>query len=167
MIIAIDVHYRQNEAKVVAAIFEEWASPQAQQHHIVYVDEVAEYVPGQFYKRELPCILAVLQACDMSTINAIVIDGYVLLDDEGKWGLGAYLYDALEVKIPVVGVAKSGFHNNKKNVIEVLRGQSQKPLFVTTLGTDLVAAAKGIEQMAGNYRMPDILQIVDQKTKEA
>ncbi len=38
-----------------------------------------------------------------------VIDGYVWLDDQGKKGLGARLYDALDAQIPVIGVAKTLF----------------------------------------------------------
>jgi len=34
----------------------------------------------------------------------------------GKHGLGGYLFEALKKKIPVIGVAKSEFHNKRKHL---------------------------------------------------
>jgi hypothetical protein len=39
----------------------------------------------------------------------IILDGYVALDDHGKIELGGYLFEALEQKYPVIGIAKNGF----------------------------------------------------------
>lgn len=92
------------------------------------IDNVEDYEPGSFYKRELPCIIELFLKIDLSRINAIIIDGYVFLDDNRKEGLGAYLYYHLKEKVPIIGVAKTSFHDNKKNVFEVFRGKSKKPL---------------------------------------
>ena len=85
---------------------------------------------------------------------------------QGKLGLGGYLYDALDQQVPVIGVAKSSFHQNFKNVIEVIRGESKKPLFITSIGIDIQKAASLIEQMNGKYRIPALLSRLDQMTKE-
>jgi deoxyribonuclease V len=47
----------------------------------------------------------------------------------------------LDKKIPIVGIAKRNFINNKKNVIEVLRGESKNPIFVTAIGIGLVESS--------------------------
>ncbi|MCJ8155622.1 hypothetical protein MKJ01_17835 [Chryseobacterium sp. SSA4.19] len=38
--------------------------------------------------------------------DSIIVDGYVTLDNDGKLGLGGYLYDAMGQKVPVIGLAK-------------------------------------------------------------
>lgn len=165
-ILAFDVHYRENTAKIVCAVFQDWNASKADEYIIKYLEGVADYEPGAFYKRELPCLLEVLKDFDLEEISCIIIDGFVYLDDEGKKGLGAYLYETLTVKVPVIGVAKTSFHNNKLNVIEIKRGESNNPLFVSAIGMEVINAAERIKTMAGAYRMPDLLKEVDTKTKE-
>jgi deoxyribonuclease V len=166
MILAIDVFYEQNKAKIIGIIFNKWADEKFAQKIELFRQDIAEYEPGAFYKRELPCILDVLEQIDLTTLQYIIVDGYVYLDDEKKLGLGGYLYDAIEQKVPVIGVAKNHFANNTKYVIEVLRGESQKPLYVTAVGTDLEEAAKNVKNMHGEYRFPTLLKELDILTKE-
>jgi len=166
MIIAIDVHYRENTAKTVSIEFENWLDDVPASIHIIETPIVADYVPGQFYKRELPCILEILKLSDLSKISAIIVDGYVVLDDAGKKGLGGYLYAELNQQIPIVGVAKRSFHSLKEKVIPVKRGESKNPLFVTQLGGDLTDYAKKVAEMAGDFRIPNLLKILDAETKK-
>ena len=90
----------------------------------------------------------------------------MVLDDEGEKGLGGYLYEALNQKIPVIGVAKRSFRNLDKKVIPVKRGESKNPLFVTALGGDLVDYAEKVAQMDGAFRIPTLLKILDMETKK-
>ena len=166
MKIAIDVHYRSENTKTVAVLFDKWTDSEAKQFLVKYSGEAEEYIPGEFYKRELPCLLSILEDVSYETIDCIIIDGFVYLDDQQKPGLGAYLYQKLEEKIPVIGVAKSNFLKNKKSSIELLRGESTKPLYVTAVGINLNEAAENIGNMDGNFRMPTLLQQLDTKTKE-
>jgi deoxyinosine 3'endonuclease (endonuclease V) len=166
MILAIDVHYRNNTAKVVCALLQQWKDPLAMEHRVKFVDGVAEYVPGEFYKRELPCILEILQDIDLTTVSCIVIDGFVVLDDTGKYGLGGHLYESLDRKVPVIGVAKTNFHQNTRHVIPIYRGESKNPLYVTAIGTDLQQASDNIKEMSGDHRIPAVLKELDRKTKE-
>lgn len=166
MLLATDVHYRSGTAKAVCIAFRNWSDEAPVQVYETWVPEVAEYLPGQFYRRELPCILAVLQTVDLTDAEALIIDGYVVLNDAGEYGLGGHLYEALERKIPVIGVAKTRFHLNSKHVAEVRRGKSQNPLFVTSIGIPLEQAAAVVQGMAGNYRMPHLLQLLDKQTKK-
>jgi len=166
MKLAIDVHYREDFAKVVSVVFEDWPDASPKDIHIIQIDDFLDYEPGAFYKRELPCILEVLKKSDLDKVDCIVIDGYVILDDNGKHGLGGYLYESLSRKIPIIGVAKRSFINNKKHVREVLRGSSENPLFISSIGMDVDQAATLVKKMHGPYRMPDLLRIMDQKTKD-
>jgi deoxyribonuclease V len=166
MILAIDVHYKGNTAKAVGALFQNWNDPVALSHVIKYIDAVEDYVPGAFYKRELPCILEIVKHVDLQTISYIVVDGFVVLDDSGKPGLGAYLYERIQSQVPVIGVAKSNFHQNQQHVIPVLRGESLNPLYVTAVGTNLQQAADNIRSMHGDFRLPTVLKELDRITKE-
>ena len=167
MLLATDTYYyNSNKAKAVALAFECWTDEQAKQVFICHLDNAAEYVPGEFYKRELPCILEVLKQTDLNQVEAIIVDGYVVLDDNGKIGLGGHLFHALGGTIPVIGVAKTNFASNTRHVVRLLRGDSQRPLFVTAMGIDISVAANHVRSMAGESRMPTLLKQVDKISKE-
>ena len=166
MILAIDVHYKETTAKAVGALIKHWEDAVAQQHIIKYIDAVEEYVPGAFYKRELPCILEIFKEVDLRSLSFIIIDGFVVLDDSGKPGLGAYVYESIQQQVPVIGVAKSNFHENEQHVIPVLRGESANPLYVTAVGTGLQQAAEHVKSMHGEFRLPTVLKELDRITKE-
>jgi deoxyribonuclease V len=166
MILATDVHYKDNTAKAVGALITNWTDAVAHHHVIRYIDAVEEYVSGSFYKRELPCLLEIIKDVDLQQISYIIVDGFVVLDDAGKPGLGAYLYESLPVKVPVIGVAKTNYHQNMKYVVPVMRGTTERPLFVTAIGTGLQQAADHILHMHGEYRLPTVLKELDRITKE-
>ena len=94
------------------------------------VDGVAPYESGSFYKRELPCIVSLLQDLDARDISLIMIDGFVYLDEEGRYGLGGHLYERFECGVQIVGVAKSPFKGSCKLVREICRGRSKRPLLL-------------------------------------
>ncbi len=48
----------------------------------------------------------------------------------------------------------------------MFRGQSKKLLYVTSVGISQVQAASNIAIMAGEFRIPDLLKIADQKARE-
>ena len=76
-----------------------------------------------------------------------------------------YLWQSLTTKIPVIGVAKNYFKDTPK-ACEILRGQSLKPLYITTIGIDLEQAKQYILEMSGQHRIPTLLKLVDQKSRE-
>lgn len=169
MIACIDVDYSNEggagtRATAACVLFSSWAAAAPAAEHVQRLSEVAEYVPGQFYRRELPCVLAVLELVE-HPVELIVIDGYVVLDAEGTHGMGGYLYEALDRRVPVIGVAKSRFRSNVA-AVEVLRGDSKRPLFVTALGMDPQIAANEVERMHGNYRLPTLLKRVDRLCRD-
>ncbi|AXQ21848.1 endonuclease V [Acinetobacter wuhouensis] len=163
MIIVLDVAYTESFAYVAGVVFEEWTSQCVAQTYTLKVQEIAGYESGQFYKRELPCLLALLQEVK-EPIDLIVIDGYVTLGEDQHHGLGQYLYEALDCKIPVIGVAKNEFKGTPK-YCEILRGQSRKPLYVTAIGIDLDVAKNHVKNMSGKFRIPELLKAVDRLSR--
>ena len=165
MILALDVHYRSDEAKAVGILFRSWTDEEVTDTISIFISDVEVYVPGEFYKRELPCLLAVINSIQ-EPIELIIVDGYVTLGEEQKPGLGKHLYDALEQKIPVIGVAKTSYAGINPDVHQVFRGQSRNPLFVTSIGIDVEYTASKIGSMAGEHRIPTLLGYLDRQTKK-
>jgi len=160
----LDVQYNGNENAVVACLgFENWEDEKALYAKQHFVENILPYVPGEFYQRELPCLLEALKG--LSDIECIVVDGYVWLDVETHKGLGLHLYEALEKKVPIIGVAKAKFGNTPK-ACELLRGESIKPLYVTTKNMSLEEAKNAIASMHGKYRFPTLLKEVDSLARE-
>lgn len=166
MILAFDTYYFGNKAKTVCLSFENWNLEDNFKVYTEILSDVEEYVSGEFYKRELPCILSILSKIELEKTTAIIIDGFVFLNDENKFGLGAYLYEKLNKKIPIIGVAKKDFAKIEKNRIELFRGKSKNPLFITSIGIELKQATQKIKEMNGEYRIPTLLKEVDRLTKE-
>lgn len=165
MILAFDTYYFDNKAKTVAIQFADWQDAESLAVYSEILEGIADYEPGNFYKRELPCILSLLKQIDPDKITCIIVDGFVYLDDDGTHGLGGHLYNAIGGKIPVIGVAKTNFATIEKLKAPVYRGESKNPLFVTAIGLELAIAAQNISTMHGAYRMPTLLQKLDGLTK--
>ncbi len=161
MLACTDVFYPDvgDEAKAACLLFEKWESPSEVRAITEDVKGIAPYEPGAFYKRELPCLLAVLKKAN-TPLEVIVIDGYVWLSGDGRPGLGAYLYEALGGSTIVVGVAKTSFIGSGF-AVPVVRGKSQKPLYVTSRGVEPAVAAGWIQRMHGPHRLPRLLKQVD------
>lgn len=160
MILTIDVQYEETKALAAGLIFSCWEEDDVERVILKQIPHIEPYEPGQFYKRELPCILEILAAVD-EQLDCIVIDGFVTLGSNGKAGLGMHLYHHLDKKVPVIGVAKKAFQDTPKEC-EVIRGSSAKPLFVTAVGYPLAQAKLLVENMHGNNRIPTLLKKVDQ-----
>lgn len=160
MILAIDIQYDDNSALAAGVLFENWEDPHSVRDILTPIDQVEPYVPGEFYKRELPCIKALLKDIH-EEITLIVVDGYVYLGEEKKPGLGMYLYDSLNREVPIIGVAKNFFHGTEESA-RLFRGSSKKPLFVTSAGISQEAAKEHITSMSGENRNPTLLKRVDQ-----
>jgi deoxyribonuclease V len=160
MIACVDVDYRDSGAVAACVVFPDWSDERPVEEAVVVIDQVEPYEPGQFFRRELPCLMAVLGAIEARPW-VVIIDGYVWLGDEGDPGLGAHLFEAMGGQTGVIGVAKTRFLRARA-VREIRRGRSRSPLFVTAAGLDLSEAAQRIEQMEGPFRIPTLLRRVDQ-----
>src|SRR6476659_8189917 len=107
LIALLDVDYLEPGAVAAAVLAHTWVDPAPAAEVVAFRTEVAEYVPGEFYRRELPCLLAVVSRCPAMP-DVIVVDGYVWLGPD-RPGLGARLHEALGGNVPVVGVGKTSF----------------------------------------------------------
>ncbi len=160
MILATDVHYTDPTALAAGVLFTDWQSDAITRVVTTPITQTAAYQPGNFYKRELPCLLALLANIPES-LDVIVIDGYVTLGTANKSGLGLHLFNALQQTTPVIGVAKRPFQDTPADCA-VLRADSQAPLYVTSVGIPLLDAKQKIATMHGDFRIPTILKKVDQ-----
>lgn len=162
MLACVDVHYSDSRATAACVLFDDWQSGTAASTLVRYLSGVAPYESGRFFQRELPCLLAILSGLHEPP-GVAIIDGYVWLGPDARPGLGAHLFDALNRATPVIGVAKSAFAGAP--AVEVLRGQSRTPLYVTTAGMDVDRAAEQIRNMHGAHRIPTMLRLVDQLSR--
>ena len=164
MIVAMDVEYREPQANVALVTFKSWTDEAPSQEFRRVVSPVAPYVPGAFYQRELPCLLAGLELVT-DPFEVLVVDSHVWLDAQKKPGLGAHLFRALDEKYPVVGIAKRSFGPPHPEVAELLRGESENPLYISSVGIPLSKAAAYIKKMHGPFRIPTLLKRVDQLSR--
>lgn len=161
MIAFLDVHYKSDKACAACVLAESWTDPSPGAAFVAEIGEVLPYEPGSFYRRELPCLLAVLEKLPKPP-GMLVIDGYVWLGADRRPGLGARLHEA-SGGTPVVGIAKTRFKGLEGSglVERVYRGKSTNPLHVTAVGIDLEAAALAVSGMHGRHRIPELLRVVD------
>jgi deoxyribonuclease V len=147
------------EALAACVVARGWTDAEPLEVQVVTVGEVRPYAPGRFYERELPCVLAVLERL-RTAVEVIVVDGYVILDEHGTPGLGGHLHARLGGEKAVVGVAKTAFRGSGF-ATAVLRGTSLRPLYVTAMGMEVEPAARLVERMHGDHRIPTLLGLVD------
>jgi deoxyribonuclease V len=114
-----------------------------------FVGDVAPYRPGEFYRRELPPLRAVLAKVD--GIDLLVIDSYVTLDPDGRRGLGAYAH--ADFGVPVIGVGKTRFAS-ASHAVPVIRGGAKRPLYVTSAGLPPPDAADRSAPWPGSFASP-------------
>lgn len=164
MFACLDVDYRAQGAVAACLLFERFTDEKALRELVEHIPHVEPYQPGEFFRRELPCLLTVLGKVS-EPLFAVIIDGYVWLSSEKRPGLGAHLYEALQGKIPVIGVAKTRFYGADL-AIPVIRGQSKQPLLVTAAGMDPKVAAEQVQKMHGEFRVPTLLKRVDRLCRE-
>ena len=163
MIAAIDVSYNEpeNRAKAAAVIFNDFSDTEPVAEYVKLINGINEYVPGRFFQRELPCLLQIIQTIK-EPIDTVIIDGYVQLDDQP--GLGMYLWGALEHRIKIIGVAKSKYRD--VDAVELYRGKSKNPLYITATGLESLAAADQIKRMPAADRTPALLKRADRLSKQ-
>lgn len=158
MFAAVDVHYLPGGgARAAAVLAADAAFCDLLADYTRQVAGVAPYQPGQFFRRELPPLHAVLDG--LAGIRLLIVGGYADLDPGGRPGLGAHAH--AEFGVPVIGVAKTAFRT-ATHAVPVVRGEnSARPLYVTAAGLPRGQAADLVRHMAGRYRLPDALRRAD------
>jgi deoxyribonuclease V len=155
MLCCVDVDYQPAGVTAAAVGFTEWGAELASVEVVVRsFDAPQPYEPGAFAKRELPYLQAVLAR--MPALDAILVDAYVWLGTD-RPGLGKVLHDACGV--PVIGVAKTRFEG--ATAIDIVRGDSARPLHVTAVGIDVAVVAEHVRTMHGEFRIPTLIKRAD------
>lgn len=168
--VAIDVFYTESHSKTVGVIFNDWQDSEPQDIIVEEVEkESTPYIPGQFFRRELPCILNLLEKINLEEFDTVIIDGFISLkDNNGKVcsGLGEHLLERLPKGVSLIGVAKTNYCKTNEISEHVRRGKSTRPLYVQGRGDyNNETAGNLIRLMKGNFRIPTLLKILDKKTK--
>jgi deoxyribonuclease V len=161
MIACVDVHYRDTQAVAAGIAFRGWLDETVVEERVMTISGIKPYKSGQFFERELPCLLAVLEK--LPSMEIVLIDGYVWLE-KNRPGLGAHLYTSLDGRIPIIGVAKTRYFG-AENVQEIVRGKSNRPLYISAAGLSVNEAAEHVRSMHGPYRIPTLLKRVDRLSR--
>ncbi len=152
-------YFRDGSARAAALGFWRGADGEAEVRYTARIPEVAPYAPGAFWRRELPCLRAVLaRAAARHQVNLVIVDGHAWLR-EGEPGLGHHLWEALDRRTPVIGVAKAPYARGC--AVPVTRGRSRRPLYVSAVGVDPGEAVDFVRRMHGPNRLPTLLAAVD------
>ena len=73
MITCLDVGYEDTIAYAAGVVSMDWADKVAVTEDVVVIPHVEPYQSGEFFRRELPCLLAILKILPQP--EAVVIDG--------------------------------------------------------------------------------------------
>ena len=163
MILAVDVAYRKDGATLGGILFHDWHAAVPSAEFVVNCPAPEKYLPGQFCRRELPCISLLLKRLPGQP-DCIVIDGFVDLGRNREPGLGRHLFNMLQGKVAIIGVAKSPYRDSPRSC-KLLRGSSRKPLYVTGAGIPQERAKLLIKGMHGPDRIPTLLRYVDRLSR--
>ena len=194
----IDVYYYTDKttgkeyARTVAGIFFDYTDKKFEEIVITRTDNIAEYESGNFYKRELPPILDVLDEIYRKgyKLDTIIVDGYVhMCEDDGKTyhpGLGKRLADALVGTnlegIDIVGIAKHHYAFLHPDTVVEYEGTPtfigeipantklpKKAMYITSntdrtflYASDIIA----MEKVQKGSKFSKLFTLVDQETKK-
>lgn len=166
MIAILDAAYSDTASAAACVTVDDCRDASALAQFTHRAGPAADYEPGEFYKREMPLLLAVLAMLPRKP-EVVVIDGYVWLGAEDRKGLGAHLFDALGGASGVVGIAKTKFHGASYWAAEVRRGGSDSPLYVTAVGVATEEATAAVKLMHGDHRIPTLVALADRLARDA
>lgn len=77
MIAIVDVQYAEIRARAGCVIAHAWRDAAPAAERMIDTEVAAAYVPGEFYRRELPPVLDILR--DVTDLAIVVIDAHVWL----------------------------------------------------------------------------------------
>ncbi|MEM9204012.1 MAG: endonuclease V [Actinomycetota bacterium] len=161
MIGVFDVGYSGDRATVGCVTLEAFGESEPLRQWVVSTECSEEYTPGAFYRRELQPLLVALQSSP--ELSVCVVDAFVDLGEDRTPGLGRILFE--QTGVPVIGVAKSRYPGTPPD-LEVLRGASRCPLFVSAAGLDDELARDSVRAMAGAGRIPSMLRLADRLARQ-
>ena len=164
-VVIIDADYdeEQKTGHAAGVVAESMTDEKAVKTVTAMVEGIGDYIPGQFYKRELKIVEAVISQLELKDIDLIVVDGYADSGTE-EHALGTYVYE--KYNKPVIGIAKNKYPRCTIENTEVYRGESKKPLYVTSKGISHEEAKSLVKAMAGEYRIPLLVKYADKLARD-
>lgn len=165
--LAIDVHYEGDTAFVCGIVFSDHTQTEPDKVYYSELTVSSDYEAGEFYKRELPCIIKLIEEHELFP-KVIIVDGFSYLDNNRRAGLGAHLYKYLgqqDKYVSVIGVAKNPMTDTPEEW-KVFRGDSLKPLYVKAIDLDDRFSRDIVSNMSGAHRIPTLLKLVDRLCRE-
>lgn len=160
-IVLTDVFYQKEYAQAAGLVIHKWTDALPSEEYLSASTDIEEYVSGQFYQRELPHLIRLLGM--IVSYDCVVVDAHVWLEPNQP-GAGHYLWQALDQRCPVIGVAKNPYRNGV--ALPLKRGESGKPLWISSVGVDVSQALSWIGEMSGPHRMPTLLKQVDSLSRQ-
>jgi deoxyribonuclease V len=157
MKLAVSVHPHGEGAWAAAVAFDEWGAPEPIRTYTSHIALVQKPARGELDLRDLPCILQLLREHKLEP-DTIVFDGAVHLDTADTPGLGRHLYDALDARTAIIGVASKSMPALPAQ-FEVDREDEARPVVVTCVGVDIGAAKVRVRSMHGRKRVPTLLKL--------
>ena len=176
-ILAVDTFYYEERAKTVGVLFNDWSDSEPEEIISSWSFDFGPYIPGEFYLREMPPIIELLSKINMKEVGYLIVDGFLKVYDErkGKFdsGLGYRLMELLQPSnkdLVFIGIAKSDFGGTGRKwkiAEEWNRGpKGSTPLWVQVEGMRMTDLMKCLKRMPGEFRLPDMLRILDKETKK-
>lgn len=163
MKLIVAVHFEGTQAQAAAVAFEAWDAAEATQTYLSRIGQVEPAVRGELDLRELPCVLQLLREHRLEP-ELILLEGFVHLDANETPGLGQHLYQALNGRVPIVGVSKRRLPGLAAQ-FEVMREEETPPLLVTCAGIDIGAAKARLRAMHGRKRVPTLMKLAARLAK--
>lgn len=166
MVVIIDADYNEETrtGHVAGIVARDILAEKEEYVLTAIVTEIADYISGQFYRRELKSVKSIIEQMKKEEIDLIVIDGYADSGTE-EHALGTFVFE--EYNIPVIGIGKNKYNRCVLENLEVYRGKkSQKPLYVTSKGMDNEKAKELVKQMAGENRLPYFVKLADNRARD-
>lgn len=166
-ILALDVAYKGSQYKGVGIVFSEWTQGEPSEVIEIKGRNNAPYIPGEFWKKEVPILKELCKNLDQ--IKTIIVDGFLEVLDDRTEELNSSFYEHLMKELKgwkgqVIGIAKSDFGETGKKGYALRWERGGKPLWIQWKnGKD---PTKNLKEMKGDKRLPDLLQFLDDKTKE-
>ena len=166
MLVSVDVDYRPDATVAACVLFRDWGDAAEAAHFVDRGPPAEAYVPGEFYRRELPALLRVLARC-LDPLTTVIIDGYVWLGGDERPGPG---------RAPVRGArAKRARHRRGEDVVSLQPGrgagaarrQPAAPAGHRSGGGRPGRRPRCIQRMHGPSRLPTLLKRVDRLCREA
>lgn len=162
-ILIVNINFQESVDTVAGVLFTKWGSGRAESVLISNVENTESYIGGEIFGRELKIVNTLLEQCKAKP-DYILLNGLVYSDGHSEPGFGKRLFDELGGDVSVIGVMQKQIKGLPEEC-QLCRGESGTPLFVTSVGVELMKAKELITSMHGKFRLPTLLKLAEKKSR--